>query len=119
MAAAFTVFLIIAALFKEMAELVNLGSFASDTTYAQMGINAVSAILAVSTLWWWGNSYGVYGVLLALVFTQGVRFLLFYLVSQYLYRLPTRSATSPFAPFSACSGCMWPTMTGRCWKASG
>lgn len=88
LAAAFTVFLIIAALFKEMAELANLGSFAGDTTYAQMGINAVSAVLAVSTLWWWGNSYGVYGVLLALVFTQGVRFLLFYLVSQYLYRLP-------------------------------
>ncbi|EOD78785.1 oligosaccharide translocase [Grimontia indica] len=88
LAATFTVFLIIAALFKELAELVNLGSFAGDTTYGQMAINVVSALVAVGTLIWWGNSYGVMGVLMALTFTQGLRFVLFYAVSQHLYHLP-------------------------------
>lgn len=88
LAAAFTVFLVMAALFKEMAELINLGSFAGDTTYGQMGINAISAIVAIGTLIVWGNSYGVMGVLMALTFTQGLRFLLFYALSQHLYYLP-------------------------------
>ncbi|USH05098.1 lipopolysaccharide biosynthesis protein [Grimontia kaedaensis] len=88
LAATFTVFLIIAALFKELAELVNLGSFAGDTTYGQMAINVVSAFVAVGTLIWWGNSHGVMGVLMALTFTQGLRFVFFYAVSQHLYHLP-------------------------------
>ncbi|MDD1794668.1 lipopolysaccharide biosynthesis protein [Enterovibrio makurazakiensis] len=88
LAAQFIAFLVAAALFKEMAELVNLGSFAGDTTYAQMGINAVAAVIAITTLWWWGHEYGVFGVLMALVFTQCLRFVLFYVVSQSLYHLP-------------------------------
>lgn len=99
LAATFTVFLIIAALFKELAELVNLGSFAGDTTYGQMAINVVSALVAVGTLIWWGNSYGVMGVLMALTFTQGLRFVLFYAVSQHLYHLPY-----PIAALLLCGG---------------
>ncbi|WP_407334212.1 lipopolysaccharide biosynthesis protein [Enterovibrio sp. 27052020O] len=88
LAAQFIAFLVAAALFKEMAELVNLGSFAGDTTYAQMGINAAAAVVAVTTLWWWGHEYGVFGVLMALAFTQCLRFVLFFVVSQSLYHLP-------------------------------
>ncbi|ATF09041.1 lipopolysaccharide biosynthesis protein [Candidatus Enterovibrio altilux] len=88
LAAQFTALLIAAALFKEMSELLNLGSFAGETSYAQLAINTISAVIALSTLWWWGNMYGVYGILLALAFTQGLRMILFFFISQSLYYLP-------------------------------
>ncbi|WP_223824097.1 lipopolysaccharide biosynthesis protein [Candidatus Enterovibrio escicola] len=88
LAAQFTPLLIAATLFKEMAELVNLGSYASDTSYAQLGINIISAIVAITTLLWLGGEYGVFGILTSLVFTQALRLVLFFSVSQSLYYLP-------------------------------
>ncbi|MDD1783947.1 oligosaccharide flippase family protein [Enterovibrio sp. ZSDZ35] len=87
-AAQLTAVLVAAALFKEMAELVNLGTYAGKTSYAQLAISAISAVLAFITLWWWGKEFGVFGVLAALLFSQSVRFTLFYLVGQRVFRLP-------------------------------
>ncbi|WP_232312638.1 lipopolysaccharide biosynthesis protein [Enterovibrio coralii] len=87
-AAKLTAVLVAAALFKEMAELVNLGTYAGKTSYAQLVISAVSAVLAFLTLWWWGAEFGVFGVLAALLFAQSVRFLLFYFVGQRIFKLP-------------------------------
>ncbi|OEF55479.1 oligosaccharide translocase [Enterovibrio norvegicus] len=88
MAAQFTALLIAAALFKEIAELINLGSYAGETSYAQLAINAISAVVAFATLWLWGAEYGVFGILAALAFTQGLRMIMFFCVSQHLYYLP-------------------------------
>lgn len=87
-ASQFVVLLVAAALFKEMAEFLNLGSFAGKTAYAQLGINAIAAITAFCTLWWWGREFGVVGVLFALVLSQWLRLVMFYAVSQRLYYLP-------------------------------
>ncbi len=87
-ASQYVVLLITAALFKEMAEFINLGSYAGETAYAQMGINALAAVFACFSLYWGGGYFGVSGVLFALVFSQGLRLVMFYLVSQHLYPLP-------------------------------
>lgn len=84
----FVVLLVVTSLFKEMTALINLGSYVGQTAYAQLGINAIAASTAFCTLWWWGNAFGVIGVLCALTLSQGLRLVMFYSVSQYLYRLP-------------------------------
>jgi len=78
---------------REIAELLNLGCFIGKTTSTQLVINSLGAIVGIVAMLWWTPTYGVWGIILALITAQALRLLLFIIASQYYLPLPfpTRS----------------------------
>ena len=93
MSSQYVVALVLVMLFKEMAELVNLGCFAGRTTGMQFAINTTGASVGIIGMFWLAPVYGVWGVIFALLLAQAIRLILFFIVSQQLLPLPypTRS----------------------------
>jgi hypothetical protein len=87
------VVMVLVMLFKEMAELVNLGCFTGKTTGMQFVINSTGASVGIIGMFWLTPVYGVWGVIFALLLAQALRLILFFNVSQQLLPLPypTRS----------------------------
>jgi hypothetical protein len=93
MSSQYVVALVLVMLFKEMAELLNLGCFTGKTTGIQFIINSIAASTGIMAMLWWTPAYGVWGVIFALLLAQAIRLILFFIVSQRLLPLPypTRS----------------------------
>lgn len=93
MSTQYVVALVLVMLFREMADLVNLGCFIGKTTGLQLVINTIGASVGIAGMFWLAPVYGVWGVIIALVLAQTVRLILFFVVSQHLLPLPypTRS----------------------------
>jgi len=93
MSSQYVVALVLVMLFKEMAELVNLGCFAGRTTGMQFVINTIGAGVGITGMFWLAPVYGVWGVIFALLLAQAIRLMLFFIISQQLLPLPypTRS----------------------------
>lgn len=93
MSSQYVVALVLVMLFKEMAELVNLGCFIGKTTGMQFVINSTGASVGIAGMFWLTPGYGVWGVIFALLLAQAIRFILFFIVSQQRLPLPypTRS----------------------------
>ena len=75
-------------LLKEMTELVNLGCLSGETTGIQLFINTTAASLGLIVMLAWAPSYGVWGVIAALLCAQTLRLILFFKISQRLLPLP-------------------------------
>ena len=82
MSAQYIVGLVFIMLLKEITELVNIGCFTGKTTYTQLIINVIGAILGVIFMLWWTPIYGVWGIILALLAAQLLRLVLFFYASQ-------------------------------------
>ncbi len=87
LAGQFVLLTLLAAVFKEITELVNLGLLAKKQTKQLLRFNLIASLfgaLMMVMLW----SFGVWGVISALISAQLLKLVLVYQSSQKLYRLP-------------------------------
>jgi len=87
MASQYALGLVLAMTLRELSDLVNIGCYVNRSTLSQLGINILCAILGLVIMLASVGSMGVWGVITALISAQLLRLVLFYLTSQYFYRL--------------------------------
>ena len=88
MAGSYAVGIVMIMALREMAELVNLGCFAGNTTKAQFVINFTAATVSIIGMLMLIPEYAVWGVIFALLIAQSIRLLLFFSVSQHFVHIP-------------------------------
>ncbi len=79
--------LVFAMMLRELSELINIGCYLNRTTMTQLWINVVGSVIGLCIMLVSVGSFGVWGVILALVAGQLVRLVLFYTASQKHYPL--------------------------------
>lgn len=82
MSAQYIIGLVLIMLLKEISELVNIGCFTGKTTYTQLIINVIGAVLGIVFMFWWTPIYGVWGVIFSLLAAQSLRLIMFLYASQ-------------------------------------
>ena len=88
MSSQYVVALVLVMLFREITVLVNLGCFTGNTTVTQFVINMACAATGIIAMFMLTPTYGVWGVIYALLGTQTLRLILFFFISQHLLKLP-------------------------------
>jgi O-antigen/teichoic acid export membrane protein len=87
MASEYALGLVLAMTLRELSELVNIGCYINRSTLSQLWINIATTLVGLVIMLTTVSSMGVWGVITALICAQMLRLILFYLVSQYFFRL--------------------------------
>jgi len=84
----YVLWLVLAMAFKEVAELVNIGCYCGESTYQQLVVNLISALVGLSIMWMSIENWGIWAVVVALNVAYLIKAILFYLASQRNLPLP-------------------------------
>ena len=79
--------LVLAKTLREICELVNIGCYLNRSTMTQLWINLLSSVIGLAVMLTLVGQHGVWGVIAALIISQAVRLVLFFLASQSFERL--------------------------------
>ncbi|QDF68139.1 lipopolysaccharide biosynthesis protein [Shewanella sp. SNU WT4] len=85
--------LIMAALFKESAELMNLASLSQGSSEKQLYINILASMIGVALMLLLTQNHGVLGLSMSLVFAQGLRLVLLTWLGHKMLPLPYPALT--------------------------
>jgi len=87
MASEYALGLVLAMTLRELSELVNIGCYINRSTLSQLWVNISTTLVGLLIMLATVSSMGVWGVIIALISAQLLRLILFYMVSQYFFRL--------------------------------
>ena len=90
LAATVVVWLALVNAIKNAGDLMNLGCFSGDSSQAQMWIQWLCALVAITGYFWLVEDYGIRGAVAVLLLVYSLRLLLFYIISQRRVWLPYR-----------------------------